>query len=610
MVLTINHNLLAANTSRNLVNHYSSLGKSVRRLSSGLRVGTAADDAAGLAVRELMRADIASNQQGLRNVNDAISMIQVADGALSVIDEKLIRMKELATQAATGTYNADQRLIINDEFQAMKREIQRISEATDFNGIKVINDDVLKFEMDPQQINTSGFGSAGNVEGSIVSFDGQLYAADNRSRVYIYDGGSTWTPIVPNADNRLSPTGGATGLKIIDGKLTAHSSDSATGGKIHQMDSNGNWVQLFDNGLTGDITNRGGIIEEFSGVTYVSASNTTDGCSLYRVNGEDLTLLAEDGFGDPNNYGLRFTNHNGTLYAGSSNNSGSVIKQYDGLADEWSDVDLPGFNSNDIRVRFSEVDGDLYVSTRNEIEGSKVYELTEFGWKTITLDGFGDPNNIAAEVYNVAGIPVISTRNDTTGGNFLSENGREWHETAQDGLGNANNLFFQFIETNGTEVYASSFNLTNGTEVFKLGEVTSTGPLIHFGAGNDSAEDYYSITSGDAGVSDSGLGIGNLNVASQTAAQYSLTAIDDAIIKKDKIRANLGATQNRLENTATNISIQAENLQAAESRISDVDVAIEMTEFTKEQILSQAATAMLAQANSMPRTILKLIEGG
>ncbi|WP_373682482.1 flagellin [Desulfovibrio sp. JC010] len=464
--------------------------------------------------------------------------------------------------------------------------------------------------MDPQQINTSGFGGVGNVEGSIVSYNGQLYAADNRSRVYRYDGGSTWTPIVPNADNRLSPTGGATGLKIIDGKLTAHSSDSATGGKIHQMDSNGNWVQLFNNGITGDTTNRGGIIEEFSGVTYVSASNPTTGGSLYRVNGDELTMLAEDGFGDPDNYGLRFTDHNGTLYAGSSNNSGSVIKQYDGLTGEWSDVDLPGFNSNDIRVRFSEVDGDLYVSTRNEIEGAKVYELTEFGWKTITLDGFGDPNNITAEVYNVAGVPVISTRNDVTGGNFLSESDGEWNETAQDGLGNANNLFFQFIETSGDEVYASSFNLTDGTEIYKLGEVSSTGPLIHFGAGNDAAEDFYRITSGDAGISDSGLGIGNLNVASQTAAQYSLAAIDDAIIKKDKIRANLGATQNRLENSATNISIQAENLQAAESRISDVDVANEMTEFTKDQILSQSATAMLAQANSMPRTILRLIEGG
>jgi flagellin len=139
MSLVINHNLMAMNSARNLSNSYSNLATSTRRLSSGLRVSTAADDAAGLAIRELMRADIASLNQGVRNANDAISMIQTADGALGVIDEKLIRMKELATQAATGTYGSDQRLIIDSEYQAMASEITRIANATDFNGIYLLN---------------------------------------------------------------------------------------------------------------------------------------------------------------------------------------------------------------------------------------------------------------------------------------------------------------------------------------------------------------------------------------------------------------------------------------------------------------------------------------
>ncbi|NDV24425.1 tetratricopeptide repeat protein [Desulfovibrio sp. JC022] len=248
MTLTINHNLMASSAARSLSKHYGSLGVSTRRLSSGLRIGTAADDAAGLAVRELMRSDIASNQQGLRNVNDAISMIQVADGALSVIDEKLIRMKELATQAATGTYNANQRLIINDEFQAMKREIQRISEATDFNGIKVINDDVLKFEMDPQQINASGFGDAANTEGSLITYKGNLYATDQRSRVYRYDDG-TWNRISSGTDNRLSDNGTYSGLRIVDDKLTVNVQDSVDGAKVFQMDNNGNFVQIIPDGV-------------------------------------------------------------------------------------------------------------------------------------------------------------------------------------------------------------------------------------------------------------------------------------------------------------------------------------------------------------------------
>ncbi len=297
MSLVINHNMMAMNAARNLSQSYNSLSTSVRRLSSGLRIGTAADDAAGLAIRELMRAEIAGLNQGVRNANDAISLIQTADGALGVVDEKLIRMQELAEQAATGTYNSDQRLMIESEYQAMASEITRIANSTDFNGIYLLN---------------------GN---------------------------------------------------------------------------------------------------------------------------------------------LSHTTHNG-----------------------------------------------------------------------------------------------------------------------------------------------------NGMD--------STGKLkIHFGTSNDSAEDYYYITIG--GATSSALGVGNsasidaaaYTVSTQAAAQKALEGIKAAIISKDKIRAHLGAMQNRLENTISNLQIQAENMQAAESRISDVDVATEMTEFVRNQILTQAAVAMLSQANSLPQMAMQLIGG-
>ncbi len=296
MSLVINHNLMAMNAARNLSQSYNDLSVSTRRLSSGLRVSTAADDAAGLAIRELMRSDISSLNQGVRNANDAISLIQTADGALGVIDEKLIRMKELAEQAATGTYTSDQRLIIDSEYQAMASEITRIANATDFNGIYLLN---------------------GNL-----------------------------------------------------------------------------------------------------------SSSTHDGSGL-----------------------------------------------------------------------------------------------------------------------------------------------------------------------------------------------VSTGKLkVHFGAGNDSAEDYYYIQIGNATAS--ALGVGNqsvenagFSISTQQGAQQALEALNEAIVSKDKIRANLGALQNRLENTITNLTIQAENLQAAESRISDVDVAQEMTAFVRNQILTQSAVAMLSQANSLPQMAMQLIQG-
>jgi flagellin len=293
----INNNQMALNVGNTLANHYSNLQVSTQRLSSGLRINSSADDAAGLAIRELMRADIAALNQGVRNANDAISLIQTADGALGVIDEKLVRMKELAEQAATGTYDSTQRLMIESEYQAMASEITRIANATDFNGLHLLN------------------------------------------------------------------------------------------------------------------------------------------------------------------------------------------------------------------------------------------------------------GNLSGDDHNGAGL-------------------------------------------------------------------TSTGKLkVHFGSGNDSAEDYYYIQIGTATASALGLGNATLegrdgySISTQQAAQKALVAINNAIVSKDKIRANLGAMQNRLENTISNLTIQAENLQAAESRISDVDVASEMTQFVRNQILTQAAVAMLSQANSMPRMALQLIGG-
>jgi flagellin len=139
MSLVITHNLMADAALLNLSATYKSLAESINALSSGLRINSADDDAAGLAVREMMRANIAAMGQGIRNANDAISMLQTFDGAAQVIDEKLIRMKELALQAATGTYNDDQRTIMDSEFAAMRDEITRIANATAFNDIYGLN---------------------------------------------------------------------------------------------------------------------------------------------------------------------------------------------------------------------------------------------------------------------------------------------------------------------------------------------------------------------------------------------------------------------------------------------------------------------------------------
>ena len=137
-MLAIKNNIMAGNAARHLGTAYDNLAKSVERLASGLRINSAKDDAAGLAVRELVRADIAVLQQGARNASDGISMLQTMEGAMAVMDQNLIRMKELAEQAATGSYSAAQRTIMNNEFGEMAAEIDRIAGATAFNAIRML----------------------------------------------------------------------------------------------------------------------------------------------------------------------------------------------------------------------------------------------------------------------------------------------------------------------------------------------------------------------------------------------------------------------------------------------------------------------------------------
>jgi flagellin len=138
-MLVIKNNIMSENAQRMVATNYDALGKSVQRLSSGLRINSAADDAAGLAVRELMRADIGVLRQGARNAQDAVSMLQTGEAALQVVDNLLVRMRELAEQAATGSYTGTQRSMMNAEFTQMRDEITRVAASTNFNGTTLLN---------------------------------------------------------------------------------------------------------------------------------------------------------------------------------------------------------------------------------------------------------------------------------------------------------------------------------------------------------------------------------------------------------------------------------------------------------------------------------------
>jgi flagellin len=508
MSLTINHNLMAMNSARNLGDHYGALNVSTRRLSSGLRIGTSADDAAGLAIREMMRSEVKSLHQGIRNANDAISMVQTADGALQVIDEKLIRMKELAMQASTGTYNSDQRLIIDSEFQAMKSEIERIAQSTEFNGIHLLN-------------------------GSISTSTSSPAYLENMSVHYTFD------------NTYADEEGGANAI--------AYNNVTLNGTNARIEGQSGDFVL--------PATPTGGYVE----VPQIDWSTYSEMTLSMNINEDTIASPGQVAY-------ITYSN----LHVGI-HRSGTNIQFRAG--------------SNVLNVPFDNVaDRDTYIRWTMSLTGDSfsVYKNDTLVAQDTTPVAIGAANPAYADEHNI-------------GINYWTAGGRR---NAARFVGNVED--FRIYSTGLTEdevvdLYNQSSTSTTSTQL------NEQDVLVHFGAGNDSAEDYYDVAIGS--VTTEALGVENTRVQTQSNAQEALGQIDDAIVYKDGVRAHLGAMQNRLENTISNLEIQAENLQASESRISDVDVAQEMTEFVRRQILTQSAVAMLAQENSLPRMAMQLIGG-
>lgn len=504
MFTSINNNLLAANSSREVNRHYSELAKSTQRLSSGLRINSAADDAAGLAIRELMRTDVAALNQGVRNANDAISMLQTFDGALGVIDEKLIRMKELAEQAATGTYDSTQRLMIDSEFQAMGEEIDRIANTTEFNGIKLLN-----YKAVPK---------------------------DNLEEPY---------SITKTVDYTIDGI-----VKLDDIDLdNFDKSDLINGEHTIQIKSERPYIQATAaDGRTYNILGRG---------------YPNDGWMLPIWEYHDGKLIQQ-------NYGGLYT-------FGNMITSDPAIGLFD----------FDCLQGGQLYVGHLELQ--IFDEFMNPI--SSIPEGLRFEYRTIHPQKTLYIDNIKTDItvnYDLSSKKKSMILNSSRGEIKLyfdfPDGGSRWNEASPDN-------YFQEINIKITEN--------------RKDDLPENIVKIHFGTMNDAAEDYYYINKTDATLD--GLGLADVKIQTQEEAQGALTKIDSAITEKDKIRAYYGTMQNRLENTVSNLTTQAENLQAAESRISDADIATEMTTFVRNQILTQSAVAMLSQANSLPQMVMQLI---
>ena len=478
MSLVVNHNMMAANVARNLNAHYGNLSTSTQRLSTGMRINSAADDAAGLAISELQRADIAALQQGARNANDAISLIQTADGAMGVIDEKLIRMKELAEQAATGTYDSTQRLMIESEYQQMASEITRIANATDFNGTKLL-DGTLSGVHDGSQMNSKGalkvhFGT-GN---------------DSAEDYYYIEIGDV--------------TAQALGL----GNSSTYEED------------------------------RNRMVNEFSTLLQRNMKGWDRGEAWQKAAYDGIQSLV--------------TNFETALQAletamGVTNDAQNLANAWNALTQEQKQFYGKGLPSENMPPT------DVQYAAMSDRDKEKVL----YAYTRALVDSWGDADTDGDPTQTSFG--GIAAMDLTALDPFLTT-----VEQAQNAPADARD-----------RAEAAVLDALHGMSVALITKYDAAGRSI----------------------------------TTQEDAQLALDAINNAIVEKDKVRAHLGAIQNRLENTITNLNVQAENLQAAESRIRDVDVATEMTEFTRQQILTQTAVAMLSQANSLPQMAMQLVGG-
>lgn len=528
MYTSLNHNLMAVSAARNLNTHYASLAASAQRLSSGLRINSAADDAAGLAIRELMRADIAALNQGMRNANDAISMLQVADGALAVIDEKLIRMKELAEQAATGTYDSTQRMMIDSEFQAMASEIDRIANATDFNGVKLLDGSLSGAH------NGSGLAARGKMK---IHFGTMNDSAEDYYYLEIGNAGTKGLALRDPGGSRQEILAPDVPAWIMENAIIDYDQKKIFYDIPFRM------AGLQDNSPAG--------VQGISGIDYyqlpvglenvriVSDATGTPlfahkpHVSIFTKNGEQLTGI------DP---GLQYK----FLAADAATWPNSSIIDAPGSR-WWDEKDRNQIISSMIKAGLLNADA-VYS---NKIAGAAGQSVT-VGDSTITMQ-----TDLGMH-YGEEVITIDKVSDDLV---FLI----------------------------GGHAGANSTNCNH----YKL---TITADL---------GDEFFERYGGDV-IEVEGEGV-IMSIKTQEKAQKALGRVEDAIVKKDKIRAYLGAMQNRLENTVSNLSIQAVNLQISESRVSDADVALEMTEFVRNQVLAQTAVAMLGQANSYPRMLISLL---
>lgn len=583
IIMIINHNIPAMNTYRQLGINQGNMQNSMEKLSSGLRINRAGDDAAGLAISEKMRAQVRGLDQASRNAADGISMIQTAEGALQETQNILQRMRELATQAANDTNVDVDRKEIQKEMNQLTSEINRIGNTTEFNTKKLLNGDLSS-----ESVTNEG----------TISSTTTTKATDQT--VLVGDNPSTWSSGNIEADFNVTFTGTAdNGFDWADADSDNNTAQALTITKA--ADGSGFTVDINaedNNGATLSV-NADSVAFDADTETYtynnhgVSFSFTKEQADAW-TDGADVTIdldAAAGSAGDnlttnPIDVGSEVQSFTQTAGANSTltditvdNSSGQVLENVSKVAISWDG------STNEAIVSLLDKD-DVAIS-------STTFSLTS--GDTLNYDANGLKFNFVAS--------TTAPTTDTFDGTFSLDTATTTTEEVVGKVTEDKSASFQ-IGANQNQ----SLNLSISDMRAEALGISGSGSSLTF-INKEGVEETINLTAEEV-VTDGTNATAQekaLDVSTFDNATKAITVINNAIEKVSAERSMLGATQNRLDHTISNLDNSSENLSAAESRIRDVDMAKEMMEMTRANILSQASQSMLAQANSMPQSVLQLL---
>lgn len=585
MGMFINTNVASINGQRNLNNSTEMLQTSMQRLSSGLRINSAKDDAAGMQISNRLTSQINGLNVATRNANDGISMAQTAEGALQESTNILHRMRDLSIQAANGTYSDGDRAALQEEVTQLQRELDRIAETTTFGDRKLLDG---TFGTEQFQVGAKAFQT-------IAVSVGSFYAEDLGSESYelgAYNSNhSVGSKAATSSGNLSNFTNSASALSLGAGlgnfSVGFYSNTSgAVSNPFNALANSGLTVELGVKGSLGSAT--AVLLDEF-GSAYnvqrsVQAITTETG-----VDADARTTVALDFWQGSSDTGI-FMNTN-------TNELDAVTFQFDlkGLNS--------GMNDDPARIKFSiENTEDLStaVNAINEAAGETGISasLTGDGRLVLTSER-GD--NIRMENLQVSGNLASQAAIRATTYTYEGEVSDDKDAISQGWLVSAGNGQSVFTDTNS--VYAEFVGVVrmSSNDDFKMSLVDTTTAM------NDNAM-ILQGTAGTTSISNKET-VDDINISTAIGAQLAIDIIDGALSHIDSQRAGLGAVQNRLTSTISNLTNVIENASGSRSRIRDADFAVETAQLTKNQILQQAGTSILAQANQLPQSALSLLGG-